>query len=63
MMTMMNLTEYRNVRVETLSGGNKRKVSIALLGNPPIILLDEPSAGVDVQSKRFMWDIVAQIST
>ena len=50
MMAMMNLEEYRDVRVETLSGGNKRKlsISIALLGNPSIILLDEPSAGVDV---------------
>mmetsp|Transcript_44281 Transcript_44281/g.32259 ORF Transcript_44281/g.32259 Transcript_44281/m.32259 type:complete len:172 (+) Transcript_44281:556-1071(+) len=45
----LNLTEYRDKPSGTLSGGNKRKlsVSMALLGNPPIILLDEPSAGMD----------------
>ena len=48
----------------TLSGGNKRKlaVAIALLGNPPIILLDEPSAGMDPEARRFMWQVVERIS-
>jgi ABC-type multidrug transport system ATPase subunit len=47
-----------------LSGGNKRKVcvAIALIGNPPIILLDEPSAGMDPEARRFMWSIVANIA-
>jgi len=45
----MDLTEYINVRANNLSGGNKRKLSvaIAILGNPPIVFLDEPSTGVD----------------
>ena len=45
----MNLEEYRHRNAGTLSGGNKRKLSVAMsiLGNPPIILLDEPSAGMD----------------
>ena len=45
----LNLTDYRNKPAGTLSGGNKRKLSVAmaLIGNPPIILLDEPSAGMD----------------
>lgn len=45
----LNLTYYRNKVATTLSGGNKRKLSVAvaLLGNPPVIFLDEPSAGMD----------------
>ena len=47
----------------TLSGGNKRKlcVALAMLGNPPIIFLDEPSAGMDPESRRFMWSVVGKI--
>lgn len=61
----MDLQSYRDIRANNLSGGNKRKMSVALamLGNPPLIFLDEPSTGVDPQAKRFMWDIVSKIST
>lgn len=60
----MDLDQFVNAKVETLSGGNKRKVSvsIAMIGNPPIVFLDEPSTGVDPQAKRFMWDVIAKIS-
>ena len=37
-------------------------MSIALLGNPPIVLLDEPSAGMDPEARRFMWSVVEKIS-
>ena len=61
----MDLKEYVNVRAEKLSGGNKRKLSVAMamIGNPPIVFLDEPSTGVDPKAKRFMWQIVSKIST
>lgn len=61
----MDLTDYTNIRANVLSGGNKRKLSvaIALIGNPPLVFLDEPSTGVDPQAKRFMWNIVSKIST
>ena len=35
---------------------------MALIGNPPIILLDEPSAGMDPEARRFMWRVVEKIS-
>ena len=64
-MEEMDLLDYVNTRANNLSGGNKRKMSvaIALLGNPPLVFLDEPSTGVDPQAKRFMWNIVSKIST
>ena len=48
-----------------MSGGNKRKLSvaIAIVGSPPIILLDEPSAGMDPKARRFMWEVVANIAS
>jgi ABC-type multidrug transport system ATPase subunit len=60
----MSLTEHRLKPAGTLSGGNKRKLSVAMaiIGNPPIILLDEPSAGMDPEARRFMWSVVAKIS-
>ena len=36
---------------------------MALIGNPPLIFLDEPSTGLDPQAKRFMWDIIFKICT
>lgn len=63
-MIEMNLEEHRKKPAGTLSGGNKRKLSVAMaiIGNPPIILLDEPSAGMDPEARRFMWSIVSKIS-
>ena len=48
-----------------LSGGNKRKLTVAIsfLCNPPIVLLDEPSTGMDPEARRFMWSVIHKIST
>jgi ATP-binding cassette subfamily A (ABC1) protein 3 len=63
-MKNLNLVEYTDKCAGTLSGGNKRKLSVAmaLLGNPAVILLDEPSAGMDPEARRFMWQVVAKVS-
>jgi len=61
----MDLNLYKNVLSKELSGGNKRKLSvaIAMLGNPPVVFLDEPSTGMDPQARRFMWTVISNIST
>ncbi|KAL2873688.1 hypothetical protein SGCOL_011172 [Colletotrichum sp. CLE4] len=53
----VGLDAHINVMAQHLSGGNKRKLSlgIALTGNPSVILLDEPSSGLDAAAKRIMW--------
>ncbi|CAI2385410.1 unnamed protein product [Moneuplotes crassus] len=60
----LNLDLYKHKRAWKLSEGNKRKLSvaIALIGGPPVLLLDEPSSGMDPQSKRLMWEIITQIN-
>lgn len=59
----VGLEAYADVMAHTLSGGNKRKLSlgIALTGNPPVILLDEPSSGLDAAAKRIMWRTLESI--
>ena len=60
----MNLENFRDKISGTLSGGNKRKLSvaIALICNPPIILLDEPSTGMDPEARRHMWKAIYNVS-
>lgn len=61
----LDLETHRKKQAGTLSGGNKRKLSVAMaiVGRPPIILLDEPSAGMDPEARRFMWSVVAKIAS
>ena len=60
----MDLENLANKPAGTYSGGNKRKLSvaIAMIGNPSIVFLDEPSSGMDPFSRRFMWSIISHIS-
>eukprot|EP00924_Labyrinthula_sp_SR-Ha-C_P016702 maker-scaffold_6-snap-gene-12.1-mRNA-1 protein AED:0.16 eAED:0.16 QI:0/0/0/1/1/1/3/0/2699 len=56
----LSLKPFENKLSKSLSGGNKRKLSvaIAMVGSPSVMLLDEPSTGMDVASRRFMWDVI-----
>jgi ABC-2 type transport system ATP-binding protein len=55
---MAGLTEKTNTRLGRLSGGQKQRVyfALALVGNPDVLFLDEPTTGLDVESRRNFWD-------
>ena len=57
------LTEKRNSRVDDLSGGMKRRLTIsrALVSDPRIMLLDEPTTGLDPQARNVLWDRLFQL--
>lgn len=56
------LTEYQKRPTKGYSGGNKRKLSLGLsfLGDPKVVFLDEPSAGVDPAARRKLWAVIAR---
>ncbi len=58
------LTEHRYKTIRKLSGGMKRKLMVcrALLTDPQILLLDEPTAGMDAISRRQMWNLLRQLN-
>ena len=60
MLDLMQLTERKSARVRTFSGGMKRRLALAraLLHDPQLLYLDEPTLGVDVQSRRAIWDYI-----
>ncbi|ELW62507.1 ATP-binding cassette sub-family A member 3 [Tupaia chinensis] len=60
MLTIFNLLEHRDVLSQSLSGGMKRKLSIiiALIGGSKVVILDEPSSGLDPVSRRATWDLL-----
>lgn len=57
---LLDLNDKSNAESKTLSGGMKRKLSIgiALCGNAQIVILDEPTAGIDVAARRHLWDLL-----
>jgi ABC-2 type transport system ATP-binding protein len=60
---VVQLDEKRDARVGTLSGGQKQRLSVAcaLAGNPELLFLDEPTTGLDPQSRRQLWELVDQL--
>ena len=59
---LMNLRKHAKKPVYAYSGGNKRKLSaaLALIGDPAIIFLDEPTTGMDPKARRHFWNAIAQ---
>jgi len=59
---LVQLEEKRTARVGTLSGGQKQRLAVAcaIVGNPRLLFLDEPTTGLDPQSRRQLWEMIAQ---
>ncbi len=61
---MAGLSQHRDSRTSTLSGGWKQRLALgcAMLHEPPVIFLDEPTSGVDPLSRRRFWDLINEMS-
>jgi ABC-2 type transport system ATP-binding protein len=64
LLAAMHLTDKANAYSRTLSGGMKRRLLVAkaMVHSPPILVLDEPTAGVDVELRRQLWDYVRRLN-
>jgi ABC-2 type transport system ATP-binding protein len=59
----LGLEDKRDARVEGLSGGQRQRLAlaVALINDPDVVFLDEPSAGLDPQARRNLWDVILNL--
>lgn len=64
LLAAVHLADKRDAYARTLSGGMKRRLLVAkaMVHSPPILVLDEPTAGVDVELRRQLWDLVTELN-
>jgi ABC-2 type transport system ATP-binding protein len=64
LLAALGLSDKANAYVRALSGGMKRRLMVAkaMVHSPPVLILDEPTAGVDVELRRQLWDYVADLN-
>ncbi len=64
LLAVMGLTDKAKAYVRALSGGMKRRLMVAkaMVHTPPVLILDEPTAGVDVELRRQLWDYVQELN-
>jgi len=61
---MCKLTDFVDKKYKKLSGGQKRRVqfALAIIGNPDLVFLDEPTTGLDTDTRRMLWDVVRKLA-